>query len=333
MADNILKFGRYDADECIKNLIDSFELDNNIHFITKENTIEREIERGVYLHKKGLQMCGDSYPFKEAIQDWEMNPKKYISQEAENYFLYYLSSIWCERAPMEMWNSERIKSLDMWEIYREADEFFLKEDVSEFREAIDYGISLEQCWFMRTFMNKKNYLCIFNTFNKEIKKGNVPTDRIQYKIGIDPDRMLAFLDYYCMYQEKDEPIRHSGELCQLHLFLGKQPYILFPIPTFILGKTGHAIEIYGVEDDNQDIIFFDPWPGGSLIDGAEPWTEFHHFPVELWKVSFEDLRKVILSIFLPIEPISEDTFYYSKRVFPIVYGRIKLRENEIVILD
>lgn len=71
------------------------------------------------------------------------------------------------------------------------------------------------------------------------------------------------------------------------------------------GETAHCITLTGLDSKTGDVVYYDPWPGPSLLSVSENVAGVSAVPYicrygeRLWCISQSDLAKVIYAVMLP----------------------------------
>jgi hypothetical protein len=317
-------------------------------FRTPSFSLDREMELGIlkYREFKEQGICDELINY--SLQLWEIDPNEYIRDYRVPTYFAYVSMIWCELSKVS-WKTEdilKIDNIDNFNADNSKGAFLIDErfspvikDLNEFLKKggtlvnnMETGVTLEQFWFLKTYMFKLPYFCLINKNYR-----HVPSKRIEYKFFASSWGMSRFLHHLMLWENENDPELLEGAPFKNHI-LKRNDFIpgmkpdtnnIFPCLIFDGKELGHAIEILYWNKTTRKFVYHDPWPFGTLLNNVDEVNaslseKVGYLGEELWEVSPAELDRVIFSILMPFKITNFDFLHYGTetKYFLIPYEKM-----------
>lgn len=192
-------------------------------------------------------------------------------------FYRYVSTVWAHVPG----NASRVETLSP------ADQPYIGAEFLAYlrtgRRLPTRGITLEEGWIASKLIYSHPEICLINS-----EQPPQPTHRIERKMSLPPQQLVFGL----REMAQRYPPAHLNDLRPPHMFL-----------TFD-GKTGHCMDIRGYDNTDDAFIYWDSWPGRSLLcsenNRAGASARLQPAGAGQWLLSLEDMAKVVFAVFVPV---------------------------------
>lgn len=152
------------------------------------------------------------------------------------------------------------------------------------------GLTLEETWMLSQIFKKEPLICLLNT-----QQPPQPSNRITRKILLTPDKIIEVL-------QKAFPVRLNS-----HDIQGQTQRWgnLSPIYQMLVfdGVSGHCLSLIGIDRRTTSFVYWDPWPGSSLLCRGQNVGNVAAVPClsgeRFWLLTPNDLERVIYAVLLP----------------------------------
>jgi hypothetical protein len=140
------------------------------------------------------------------------------------------------------------------------------------------GLTVGQTCYMNAQLFGREVMCLVSSTQPP-----TPLDDVPFKAMVDPAKIVDTV--FRAYVDTESP------------FDGNLQVLYFD------GRTGHAIEIEGVIPDRDAVVYWDPWPGRSLLcaenNPAGVSAQAHSPGNRSWRITRRELETVIYALLVP----------------------------------
>ncbi len=211
------------------------------------------------------------------------------AEQDTELFLHYIGTVWVHEHPLPD-TRQALARLD-WQDAAPDYERFLQAG----GRVPERGLTLEELWLLSQVIFGEPFRCLVSSVQPP-----QPLERVTRKELLPPGQITARLKEYFFGRFSLRKSTHRQ-------ILGVRALRRICVATTYDGRTGHCITVFGIADDEETLIYHDPWPGRSLlcrennVAGVEARPERNGEP--FWLVRLEEFERVVYGVLILQDPV------------------------------
>lgn len=214
----------------------------------------------------------------------------------EAAFLAYLNKVWVHEHTVPQGGKE-LATFDI-----EAVQSDLLAFIASGRQLPKRGSTVEELYLGIQLALRTEMICLLSDIQPE-----QPTARIARKATLHPSILVKFVanGLESLARKGLNFFEKASNGIGLELRIREWPYPFFAL-TYD-GETGHAITLLGLDSVTNSIVYYDPWPGQSLLSAGNNIAGVAAIPYlsrrgeRLWLIKPIELQKVVYAVVLPTQ--------------------------------
>jgi len=200
----------------------------------------------------------------------------------QTYF-HYIGKVWIHHNPVPL-TDDGLKDFDPLVAKPDYDAFLSGGGVVP----VDEGMDLEEMWLFSQLISKCEMNCLLNS-----NSPGPPPGRIRHLVSLPAKTLVMQL----VLMLQNPAVNEEGMMSLL----------------VYDGFFGHVINANTFDQELGRFVYYDPWPGTSLLckqcnrAGVDAQPAQPPYDPRLWTLSAEEMQKVIYAVMVPLPPNNPTT--------------------------